>query len=106
MSQVKIESIHVYPVKACRGIALDNATVMTEGIRYDREWMIVDRSGRFLTQRERPELARVMTQMDREFLSLSVLGHGRVRVPLQISGWAADAGKLLALFDRSARLRQ
>lgn len=83
MSQVKIESIHVYPVKACRGIALDNATVMTEGIRYDREWMIVDRSGRFLTQRERPELARVMTQMDREFLSLSVLGHGRVRVPLR-----------------------
>jgi uncharacterized protein len=83
MSQVKLESIHVYPVKACRGITLDSATLLTEGIRYDREWMIVDRSGRFLTQRERPELARVVTQLDRESLALSVLGHGRTRVPLR-----------------------
>jgi uncharacterized protein len=83
MSQVKLESIHVYPVKACRGISLDSATLLTEGVRYDREWMIIDRAGRFLTQRERPELARVLTQIDRDFLSLSVLGHGRIRVPLR-----------------------
>ncbi len=83
MNQVKLESIHVYPVKACRGITLESATILTEGVRYDREWMIVDRGGRFLTQREHPELARVMTLMDREFLTLSVLGHGRIRVPLR-----------------------
>lgn len=83
MSEVKLESLHVYPVKACRGITLENTTVFGEGLRYDREWMIVDRAGRFITQRERPELARVLTQIDREFLNLSVLGHGKVRVPLR-----------------------
>ena len=46
MSDVRIESLHVYPVKGCRGIALDAADVATTGLAAsgagDREWMVVD----------------------------------------------------------------
>jgi len=35
-----------------------------EGPRYDREWMIVDSTGRFISQREYPKLAQVKTALD------------------------------------------
>jgi uncharacterized protein len=89
MSQtVQIEALQVFPVKSCRGIELESAQLTVEGLRYDREWMIVDGRGVFITQRERPELARVLTHMDSDFLSLSALGNGRVSVPLRYADGA------------------
>lgn len=80
---VRVESLHIYPVKACRAIDLDSAQLTIEGLRYDREWMVVDARGDFITQREQPTLARVRTQIDGDFLSLSALASGSVRVPLR-----------------------
>lgn len=65
MSEVAVESLHLYPVKGCAGIDLASALVATTGLRIagaaDREWMVVDETGRFLTQRELPRLALVRT---------------------------------------------
>lgn len=76
MTSARIASLHVYPVKGCRGIAPASVTVattgfVTEGIG-DREWMVVDRAGRFVTQRELPRLALVETAANSEALTLSV----------------------------------
>jgi uncharacterized protein YcbX len=76
MTDVRIASLHVYPVKRCRGIAPASVTVattgfVTEGIG-DREWMVVDRAGRFVTQRELPRLALVQTAVVAGALTLSV----------------------------------
>ena len=46
-----ITELNVYPVKSCRGIALDTADVGAMGIRYDRQWMFIDDRGMFLAQR-------------------------------------------------------
>lgn len=46
-----ITELNVYPVKSCRGIALDTAEVDAMGIRHDRQWMFVDERGMFLAQR-------------------------------------------------------
>lgn len=46
-----ITGLHVYPVKSCRGIALEAAEVARMGIRYDRQWMFVDEQGMFVAQR-------------------------------------------------------
>lgn len=83
MTATRIASLRVYPVKSCRGIELEQSTVLLEGLRHDREWMVVDANGRFLTQREVPALARVGTGLDKHFLTLSALGHGAVRLPLR-----------------------
>lgn len=83
MTDAIIRSLHVYPVKGCRGIDIESARVLTEGLRYDREWMVVDRNGRFVTQREVPGMARIGTRLDDEFLTLSMLGKGSVQVPLR-----------------------
>ena len=58
---ITIASLFVYPVKSCRGIALLQARLTPRGLQYDREWMVVSRDGRFLTQREAPRLALVGT---------------------------------------------
>jgi uncharacterized protein YcbX len=54
-----VTGLFVYPVKGCGAVALDRAVVGRYGLDGDRLWMIVDASGRFVTQRTHPELARV-----------------------------------------------
>ena len=49
----------VYPVKGLSGISLPKSTVLMEGLRLDRRWMLVDESGRFLSQRNTPELTGI-----------------------------------------------
>lgn len=52
-----IKHIFVYPVKSLGGLELGEAELCDTGLRYDRQYMIVDDDGKFLTQREHRELA-------------------------------------------------
>jgi len=55
-----LQALHLYPVKSCAGIAVDEALLIETGLELDRAWMVVDDdSGRFLSQRELPRLALV-----------------------------------------------
>ncbi len=64
MARAAIAGLFVYPVKGCRGVAVNAATATVRGLvagtLADREWMIVDANGRFVTQREHPRLAMVV----------------------------------------------
>ena len=48
---IRVASLHVYPVKSCRGVDLPEAHVGRMGITYDRQWMFVDDRGMFVAQR-------------------------------------------------------
>ncbi len=61
----RIEKLIIYPVKSCRGISLSDSIVLDEGLENDRRWMIVDPQGVFLTQRECPEMARIVPSLPR-----------------------------------------
>ncbi|MBK9164217.1 MAG: MOSC N-terminal beta barrel domain-containing protein [Acidobacteria bacterium] len=54
---MKISKINIYPIKSLRGNALSEALVEKRGLRHDRRWMLTDREGMFLTQREVPKMA-------------------------------------------------
>lgn len=56
---VKISGLFYYPIKSGARVALDSAALDERGIVGDREYMVVDADGRFLTQREAPLLALV-----------------------------------------------
>ncbi len=79
---IRVSALTCYPVKSCRGIALESAEVTERGLRHDREWMVVDAEGRFLSQRTRPELARVRVALASEGLLLSAPGLEELTVPL------------------------
>lgn len=95
MTSPRIGSLHVYPVKGCGGFAVDSATVavtgLTTGGAGDREWMVVDPDGRFLTQREWPRLALVRTAIADGTLHLSAPETDALAVPLAAAtGTARD----------------
>jgi uncharacterized protein YcbX len=54
---VRLHSLHVYPVKSCGGIMLDDSLVIETGLEFDRAWMVVDAHGEFVTQRQLPRMA-------------------------------------------------
>ena len=76
-----IVSLHMYPVKSCRGIDLDAALVTRTGIAHDREWMITSPTGRFLTQREEPRLALIVPRLASGTLQLDAPGLETLSLP-------------------------
>jgi uncharacterized protein YcbX len=56
---VSIAGLYVHPVKSCARIAVDQALVIETGLEWDRQWMVVDEAGEFVSQREVPKLALV-----------------------------------------------
>jgi len=89
----RIASLHLYPVKGARGLPLEAATVATTGLTAagvgDREWMVVDPDGRFLTQREIPALALVAPAVDDGVLTLEA--PEQVPVSIALDGGHARA---------------
>jgi len=56
-STLFIQEIYLYPIKSLGGISVSQALVEERGFRYDRRWMLVDKKGDFVTQRQHPQLA-------------------------------------------------
>ena len=68
---MKVESLHIYPVKGLRAVDLNAGMLEPRGFAYDRRWMLVDENGRFLTQREQPKLATLGAEVTAEGLRIS-----------------------------------
>jgi uncharacterized protein YcbX len=71
---LRLESIHVYPVKSCAGTSPARAMLAETGFDLDREWMVVDAAGSFLTQRQLPRMALVRTALKGDELVLRAPG--------------------------------
>ena len=57
--QLRVHSLHVYPVKSCAGVSLRESLLIETGLEFDRAWMVVDKHGVFVTQRELPRMALI-----------------------------------------------
>lgn len=81
-----ISALTIYPVKSCTGIALQDAILTPSGLSTgrvaDREWMVVDPVGQFLTQREQPRMALIVPQLMDDALLLSAPGQLPFALPL------------------------
>jgi len=71
---VRVHSLHIYPIKSCAGMALDHGLLVETGLDLDRAWMVVDEAGEFVTQRELPRMALVQTSLKHEDLVLRAPG--------------------------------
>ena len=67
-----VSELYIYPIKSCQGIKLTQAEVRQTGFFRDREMMLVSQSGKFITQRQFPRLARVKVAIDEDELTLSI----------------------------------
>src|SRR5450830_1026686 len=80
---IKLSALHVYPIKSCGGISLPAAAIGEFGLALDRSWMLVDRAGRFLTQREHPLLATIKTSIEGDLLQVRAPAMPPLSLPLQ-----------------------
>src|SRR5690349_24996363 len=70
MPSATISGLYRYPIKGCRGTALDRVTLSRTGFEHDRRWLVVTPDGQGLTQRQIPRLALVAPRVDGELLVL------------------------------------
>jgi len=103
-------ALFIYPIKSAAGIECDRVELGPHGLCHDREWMIVDATGRGITQREESRLALLRTAIHDGRLHLSApegagpalpLEHEGERVEVQV--WSSrcmafDAGAEAAAF--------
>jgi len=61
-----------YPIKSVSGESLKEGTVLPEGFKHDRRWMIVDNNGKFLTQRKYHKMALIKAQIAENYLYLNI----------------------------------
>jgi len=81
-----VSALFFYPVKSTRGIATARARLAPTGFEWDRQWMIVDESARFLTQRTHPHMARIVPQVNEGSLTLRHPVLPDLRVPREQGG--------------------
>ena len=99
-----VAEIHVFPVKGLSGFAASSARVEPWGLQHDRRWLVVDPTGRFLTQRVSPSMAVIRAEATGHGLRLSHPAHGSldVAVPgpraatMQVTVWRSTMQAALA----------
>ncbi len=106
--KLRIAAVHVYPVKSCAGVSLDESLLIETGFEFDRAWMLVDAAGVFVTQRELPRMALIQPTLKVHEMVLRAPGMlalhialDAVEKPLRVRVWddevaAFDMGNLAA----------
>ena len=74
MSQIRVSELYVYPIKSAAGWSLAAAEVQERGFAFDRRWMVVDDTGKFMTQRKHPKLALLQVAIASKQLRLTAPG--------------------------------
>ncbi len=73
----RLSQLYIFPIKSCAGIEQREVALDRFGPVGDRRWMLVDRAGKFITQRQHAILARLrvtptVAGLELEFMSNSI----------------------------------
>lgn len=77
----RVTGLYLYPVKSLSGYAVPAAEIDALGFVGDRRFLVVDETGKFLTQRVLPRMACIATHLVAGTLTLSADGAGSISVP-------------------------
>ncbi|KAH8240424.1 hypothetical protein KR038_000369 [Drosophila bunnanda] len=95
----KLLQMAIYPVKSCAAFKISSPgeswPLTEQGLKYDREWMIVDMNGMALTQKRCTELCLIRPVITEDLLELH-FGESSVSVPLSLQDQAADSAKCVS----------
>lgn len=69
---LKVSQLFIYPIKSFGGISLTRCHLDPRGLKYDRRWMLIDSSGRFISQRENALLALFRPHLFDDKLEVSI----------------------------------
>ena len=70
--RMQLTGLFIYPVKSLGGFSVTTADLNALGLIGDRNFLVVDDTGRFLSQRTVPRMALIATALDATHLTLSL----------------------------------
>ncbi|XP_042333107.1 mitochondrial amidoxime reducing component 2-like [Sceloporus undulatus] len=84
-----VSGLFVYPVKSCRGLAVQSAQVTPLGLRSgdlgDRCWLVIKEDGHMVTARQEPRLVLISITNENGYLILSAPEMKDLHVPATLS---------------------
>jgi uncharacterized protein len=83
-----VKALHIYPLKSARGIEVTDSELTGSGLAWDRNWMLVDQEGSFISQREHANIALIAIALDADTLQASAAGMPSLCIPLHGLGRA------------------
>ena len=90
MSTAKVSALNYYPVKGLAGVSVEHAEVTPTGLLHDRNFMLVDPEGTFLSQRVVPAMAPLRVAVLGDSLRISADGADDLEVPIRYDGKRRD----------------
>jgi len=96
-----LAGLFFYPVKSARAIAAARVRVVATGFEWDRQWMIINERGTFLSQRTHPQLARLVPEIRAATLTIRAPGLPPLSLSLANDGAAATADAAALTRDRA-----
>jgi len=82
MSSFRLTTINIYPLKSAKAVTLKHSQVQSQGLQYDRRWMLVDEHGQFISARKHPKLLQVYAEASVKGLHIRLPGKALVHIPL------------------------
>uniref|UniRef100_A0A670ZAE9 Mitochondrial amidoxime reducing component 2 n=1 Tax=Pseudonaja textilis TaxID=8673 RepID=A0A670ZAE9_PSETE len=84
-----VSGLFIYPIKSCRGVAVQQAEVTKLGLRdgdlRDRCWLVIKEDGHMVTARQEPRLVLVSITNQNGYLTLSAPEMKDCRIPVKLS---------------------
>jgi uncharacterized protein YcbX len=104
-----LSALTLYPIKSCAGLSLPEAILTTAGLGIstgqfiDREWMVVDQNGGYMTQRDFPRMALITPSLQANTLSVDFPGMPPLELALAQPDPAQAPTRRVHIWDDSLR---
>lgn len=99
---ISIKALWYYPVKSMQGISAQSLPVLTSGFPHDRQFMVTNEEGVFITQRQFPKMSLIRPHLSETSLSLSVEGQSPLEIDLSAE-MATNHRRDVRVFDSQCK---
>ncbi len=96
-----ISQLNVYPIKSCGAVSRETVRLTPYGLEHDRNWMVVDAQGHFLTQRSHASLARVQPALSGDELEIRTPGMATLTLPVDAAALAGAPALAVTVWDET-----
>lgn len=69
---MQLNNISIYPLKSGKEINLKYSQVLLNGLKYDRNFAVIDNQNKIVTAREFPKLLKIKQEVDKDKISLYI----------------------------------
>ncbi len=98
-----VSNIYVHPLKSGSALAINVAVVEAKGLRFDRQWMLVDLNGKILTQLQSARIALIASRIEGDSIVFRVPGSSRELLLPTAADPSSDRQEVVQIFKTSSR---